>query len=64
MERRYGDPKTDVERAMSHYNISEEEYCANPEAYPLPPRGTRIAGMGLGTLVVIWLIIWAATRKK
>lgn len=64
MERQLGVPKTDVERAMSHYGITEDEYCANPEAYPLPSRGTRLAGMGWGTLAVIGLIIWGVTRKR
>ena len=63
MERRGGVPKTDIERAMSHYNISAEEYQAHSEDYPLPPRGTRLAGMSLGTLVVIGLLIWLARSK-
>lgn len=36
----YGVPRTDVERAVRHYGITEAEYCANPESYPLPVRGT------------------------
>jgi len=64
MERRLGVPKTDIERIMSHYGVSEAEACAHPEDYPLPPRGTQLAGMGLGTLAVIMLIIWAVTRKR
>jgi len=34
-----GIPLSDIERAMSHYGISEEEYLAHPECYPLPERG-------------------------
>ena len=73
-ERGYGIPKTDIERAMAHYNITEDEYCANPEAYPLPTRGTGFttgaaAGnpgttLGLGALVVIGLVIWIFTRRQ
>jgi len=37
----FGIPRTDVERAMNHYHISEAEYLAHPDWYPLPPRGTR-----------------------
>jgi hypothetical protein len=37
--RRKGIPRSDIERAMSHYGISEEEYLAHPECYPLPERG-------------------------
>jgi hypothetical protein len=40
-----GVPKTDVERLMAHYNISEKEARALLARYPidvlLPPRGTR-----------------------
>ena len=64
MERRYGTPKTDIERAMTHYGITEAEYCANPGDYPLPSRGAGLAGMSLGTLTVIGLIIWALTRRR
>jgi hypothetical protein len=41
ISQRYGIPRTDVERAMNHYNITEVEYLAHPERYPLPPRGTK-----------------------
>ena len=37
--RRKGIPRSDIERAMSHYGISEEEYLAHPDWYPLPERG-------------------------
>lgn len=74
-ERGYGIPRDDVERAMSHYGITETEYCANPEAYPLPERGAGLTtgraagsnpgpGFGLGTLAVIVLIIWGLARKR
>ena len=39
-ERHRGIPRTDTERAMSHYGITEEEYLAHPDWYPLPPRGS------------------------
>ena len=39
-----GVPKTDTERACAHYNITPEEYEANPEKYPLPVPGTKRAG--------------------
>lgn len=64
MERRLGVPKTDIERIMSHYGVSEAEACANPEKYPLPARGTGLAGMGLGTLAIIGLIIWGLFRRR
>lgn len=62
-ERRYGIPRTDVERAMLHYGISEDVYCASPEAYPLPSRGaglTRIAGITIGSTTISWGWIVAA----
>lgn len=43
-ERGRGQPLEDIERACRHYGITEEEYCANPEAYPLPERGTGLTG--------------------
>lgn len=65
MERRYGVPRTDVERAMNHYGITEEQYCANPEAYPLPDRGAGlIGGISAGAAVIIGLILWALFRRK
>jgi len=39
-ERRFGQPREDAERAISHYGITYPEYHSNPENYPLPPRGT------------------------
>ena len=44
--RGYGTPRADWQRAMEHYGVTEAEYCANPEAYPLPARG---AGFSRGT---------------
>ena len=38
-ERREGIPRSDIERAMSHYGITEDEYLTHPEYYPLPERG-------------------------
>lgn len=40
----YGEPRSDVERAMNHYGITETEYLLHPECYPLPERGS---GLGL-----------------
>jgi len=37
---RAGIPRTDVERAMNHYNITESQYLTHPGWYPLPQRGT------------------------
>jgi hypothetical protein len=68
-DRGAGTPKTDAERAASHYGITEAEYKANPEAYPLPERGTGLVGstaggIGWGILAIIGLIIWGIGRKK
>jgi hypothetical protein len=35
-------PRTDVERAMSHYGITATEYYTHPERYPLPERGSAV----------------------
>jgi hypothetical protein len=43
-ERGRGIPLTDIERACRHYGITEEEYYAHPELYPLPDRGTGLTG--------------------
>jgi hypothetical protein len=43
-ERGRGIPLNDIERACRHYGITEDEYCAHPEAYPLPDRGTGLTG--------------------
>lgn len=40
--RRRGIPRSDIERAMSHYGITEEEYLAHPDWYPLPERGSGL----------------------
>jgi len=38
----YGRPRSDIERAMAHYGITEGEYLTHPERYPLPERGTGL----------------------
>ncbi|MDD5700423.1 MAG: hypothetical protein PHU23_00110 [Dehalococcoidales bacterium] len=38
-----GSPKSDAERALSHYGISLEDYYSAPENYPLPERGTGMS---------------------
>jgi len=43
-ERGRGVPLEDIDRACRHYGITPEEYHANPEAYPLPERGTGLTG--------------------
>ena len=73
-ERQLGIPRTEVERAMAHYSITEAEYCAHPENYPLPARGTGFSlgtaagnpgtGFGLGALAVIGLLLWGLFRKR
>ncbi len=64
MERRSGIPRSDIERAMNHYGISAEEYQAHPGDYPLPTRGTQVAGMGLGALALIVLWILYVSRQR
>jgi hypothetical protein len=43
-----GKARSDMERAVNHYNITPEEYFAHPELYPLPERGSafHLAGPG------------------
>lgn len=41
-DRGKGVPLNDIERACRHYGITPEEYWANPDAYPLPDRGTGL----------------------
>jgi len=41
-ERGRGVPLEDIDRVCRHYGITQEEYLANPEAYPLPERGTGL----------------------
>ena len=36
-------PRSDIQRAMSHYGITEEEYRSHPDRYPLPLRGSGLA---------------------
>lgn len=70
-ERQYGQPRTNVERAIAHYGITEEEYCANPEAYPLPERGTGLSnpsGLTLTYFIIMgfigFLVYQALYSKK
>jgi len=66
-ERRLGNPRSDIERAMQHYGVSYEEAERGLQEgrYVLPARGTRLTepkyalylGIGLatvGAIVVIW----------
>ena len=62
--RRYGNPRTDVERAQNHYGITATQYEANPSAYPLPDRGSGLCASGLGLVALIGLGIWAITRGR
>jgi len=69
-------PKTDVERAMTHYGISAEEYLSHPEFYPLPQRGrypfvategndsipSWVLGIGVGAAVLLVAAAVAARR--
>lgn len=71
-------PKTDVERAMTHYGISAEEYLAHPDWYPLPERGARASvansggsnGLPIGIAIagvvasVIGLVASAAAARR
>jgi hypothetical protein len=41
-ERGRGQRLDDLDRACRHYGITPEEYLANPQAYPLPERGTGL----------------------
>jgi len=45
-ERGRGVPLEDIDRVCRHYGITPEEYYANPEAYPLPERGTGLSERG------------------
>jgi len=72
-DRGRGNPLNDAERAARHYNIPEEEYLADPGAYPLPARGTGltsgsdfmngalVVGLALGVSAAIALLI---NRKR
>jgi hypothetical protein len=60
-----GVPRTDTERAMAHYGISEAEYLANPSAYPLPERGSGPgSGLSWGWIAVIVIAVIAFFRGK
>lgn len=65
--RRYGIYKTDVERIMSHYGVSEEEACGMIEekgaAALLPDRGTGLQQTGQTTQtgsMGLWVVIGGA----
>jgi len=68
-ERRFGNPRSDVERVMQHYSVcyEEAEQGLQEGRYVLPARGTRLAetnlalyiGIGLaaaGVIVVLWYL--------
>lgn len=66
-----GIPRSDIERAVNHYGITEAQYCANPDAYPLPARGSGLttgeaSGSGLGWLVValVALLLLGGRKQK
>lgn len=70
-DRGQGQPLGDVERACRHYNITEEEYCAHPERYPLPQRGTGltsgnlVTGLGIvGLIFAVSIVVAVATTKR
>ena len=79
-ERHRGIPRTDTERAMSHYGITEEEYLAHPDWYPLPPRGsgfeegraaiggggtdTNVGGVGIAILAIAALVVGYLLTRK
>lgn len=66
-DRRMGLHRSDIERAVSHYGITEAEYLANPDAYPLPERGTGLnpgAAIGWGGLAIIGLLILALFSRR
>jgi len=65
--RRYCNPRSDSERAMNHYGITAAQYEAYPSKYPLPARGSGLrnaTGIGLSTVAVIGLAIWALARGR
>jgi hypothetical protein len=52
-----GRPRTDVERAIAHYGITEEEYCRDPSAYPLPERGMGLnPGIPFSYFIIMGII--------
>jgi len=42
-ERGRGIPLDDLQRAVRHYGVPEDEILRHPELYPLPPRGTGLS---------------------
>jgi len=56
-ERRYGVPRSDIERVMRHYGVSyeEAERGLREGRYPLPPRGTRL-GLSSSSSIHKWQI--------
>jgi hypothetical protein len=70
-ERRFGVPKSDVERVMTHYGVSygEAERGLAEGRYVLPTRGTRLQEtdnavliiglitLGAGALLSIWALL-------
>lgn len=71
-ERGQGQRLEDVARACRHYNITEEEYCAHPEMYPLPDRGTGLTSgnsvmtgaLVVGLVLAVSVVIAVATKKR
>jgi len=72
-DRGRGNPLNDAERAARHYNISIDEYLADPDSYPLPARGTGLTSgsgvaSGLGVVGLIFgvsaAIALAVNRKR
>jgi len=55
-----GVPLADPERACRHYSITPEEYWANPEAYPLPERGTGLTGIKQGYSSMAPIIVFGS----
>ena len=61
--RRFGNPRTDAERAMNHYGITEDEYLTNPDDYPLPARGSRSGvDSGIGWILIAILAVLIIKR--
>jgi ribosomal protein L40E len=76
-QRRYGKPKTDVERIMAHYGISKEEAerlisetmrvygVGREEAIKalLPPRGAKVKGSSNAERVAYWEVVYWTPEK-
>lgn len=53
-----GRPKTDIQRMIAHYGVSESEAVAMiQQGELLPPRGTGLMRLGLGELGVAWPVV-------